>query len=442
VVTQVRARHEGASFGSDTFLIADGVLPAHLQEIAEVTTTRVDPECYIPPRPGTLAVRASGAERDRALYFDQMGTKIPIGMGRDGEPIYLNLEFLDGTRGAHVSISGISGVATKTSFALFLLHALFTSGALGRRTVNTKALIFSVKGEDLLFLDQPNVRLDDELRAAYGDLGLPATPFASVGFFAPPTPGDLTGRPNVTGRTAGVHAFWWTLTEFCAQELLPYVFADVEDERNQYTMVVHQVATRLTHDAQPAGRDGAVSIDGKLARTWPELVAIITDKVTDDSTRAAWAGPVTGIGTINAFIRRLRSSVRPLTPILRGDLTETSTRTIDTGNHQVTVIDLNTLPERAQRFVVGVTVAAETARKERAGPSGLLFTMIDELNKYGRGGPPGVRIPAALPAATRHPRQAGRDVRVPAGDPGATGTRVPLPGLGDPAQRVRRAAPR
>ena len=46
------------------------------------------------------------------------------------------------------------------------------------------------------------------------------------------------------------------------------------------------------------------------------------------------------------------------------------------------MIDLNTLPERAQRFVVGVTIAAETARKEKAGPGGLLFTMIDELNKY------------------------------------------------------------
>ena len=382
VVTQVRARHEGASFGSDTFLIAEGVLPAHLQEIAEVTTTRVEPECYIPPRPGTLAVRASGAERDRALYFDQMATKVPIGMGRDGEPIFVNLEFLDGTRGAHVSISGISGVATKTSFALFLLHSLFTSGVLGKRQLSTRALIFSVKGEDLLFLDRPNVKLDDDLRAAYAALGLPATPFSSVGFFAPPLPGDQTGRPNVVGRTAGVSAFWWTLAEFCAGELLPYVFADVEDDRNQYTMVVHQVTTRLKYEAQPAGPDGAVAIGGRLARTWPDLVDLIDDLLNDDETQADWAGRVTGQGTINAFLRRLRSSVRPLTPILRGDLTATSRRTIDTTDQQVTVIDLNTLPERAQRFVVGVTIAAETARKEKAGPGGLLFTMIDELNKY------------------------------------------------------------
>ena len=59
------------------------------------------------------------------------GPKLPIGTGRDGAPIYINLEFLDGTRGAHVSISGISGVATKTSYALFLLHSIFTSGVLG-----------------------------------------------------------------------------------------------------------------------------------------------------------------------------------------------------------------------------------------------------------------------------------------------------------------------
>src|SRR5207244_433184 len=44
IVTQVRARQEGASFGSDVFLISDGVLPARVQELAEVSTTRLEPE--------------------------------------------------------------------------------------------------------------------------------------------------------------------------------------------------------------------------------------------------------------------------------------------------------------------------------------------------------------------------------------------------------------
>ena len=382
IVTEVRARHEGASFGSDVFLISDGVLPARVQEIAEVSTTRVEPEVYVPPRPGEIVRRATGAERAQALYFDQMTSRVPVGRGRDGQPIYVNMEFIDGTRGAHVSISGISGVATKTSFALFLLHSMFRSGALGARAVNAKALVFSVKGEDLLFLDQPNVRLDDDLRAAYAELGLPAEPFASAGFWAPPIPDDQTGRPNVAGRTSGVEAFWWTIAEFCAGQLLPYVFADAEDERNQYTIVVHQVAARLRLDAIQYGDSGAVKLDDDIAATYEDLIDIIVARLTDDTTRPDWAGPVTGIGTINAFIRRLRSSLRPLRAIIRADLTGTPLRQISTQDQQVTVVDLHNLHERAQRFVVGVVLAAETARKEDAGPGGLMFTMIDELNKY------------------------------------------------------------
>jgi uncharacterized protein len=382
VVTEVRARHEGATYGSDVFLIADGVLPAQVQEIAEVTTTRVDPEVYVPPWSGAFAYRATGEERARALYFDQMETKVAAGLGRDGDPIYLNLEFLDGTRGGHVSISGISGVATKTSFALFLLYSIFTGGALGRRALNAKALVFSVKGEDLLFLDHANRRLDNDLRADYATLGLEAAPFASVGFFAPPTPDDLTGRPHVTGRTSGVTAFWWTLAEFCAGELLPYVFADAEDERNQYTMVIHQVAARLKREAVATGDGGAVTVGSRLLRTYDDLVEFVSEQLTDDDARRDWAGPVTGTGTVNAFLRRLRSSLKPLRAIVRGDLPVAGRRAVTTEGQQVTVIDLHNLPERAQRFVVGVVLAAETARKEAAGASGLLFTMIDELNKY------------------------------------------------------------
>jgi len=381
VVTQVVARHEGTKYGSDVFLVADNVLPAFVQEIAEVTTTRVEPECYVPPLPGEEVRRATGEERAQALYFDKMDRKVPVGKGRDGAPIYLNLEFVDGTRGGHVSISGISGVATKTSFALFLLYSIFQSGVLGKRSVNAKALVFSVKGEDLLFLDHRNQRLDSNLIADYAELGLPAGAFASVGFYAPPTPDDPSGRPFVAGRTSGVTAFWWTLAEFCTGELLPYVFADAEDERNQYTMVIHTVAARLRREATPVG-DGAVSINGEILRTYDALVEFIADQLLEEESRKLWAGPVTGVGTVNAFLRRLRSSLKPLRAIVRGDLPDAPVRRVTTEGKQVTVVDLHNLPERAQRFVVGVVLAAETARKEAAGAGGLLFTMIDELNKY------------------------------------------------------------
>ncbi len=162
VVSPDPGSSRGRAFDSDVFLVEDGILPAQTSEVAEILTTRVEPEIFVPPLPGAAVRRAEGVERDQALYFDQMEAKLPIGVDHRDEPLYLNLEFLDGTRGAHVNISGISGVATKTTYATFLLYSLFNSGVLGAEAINTKALIFNVKGEDLLFLDHANIRLADQ----------------------------------------------------------------------------------------------------------------------------------------------------------------------------------------------------------------------------------------------------------------------------------------
>ncbi len=384
VVTAVRARHEGAQFDSDVFLISEGTLPAQVQEAAEVTTTRVEPEVYVPPRPGAEVRRAAADERSTALYFDRMSRQLPIGLGRDGEPMYLNADFLDGTRGAHVSISGISGVATKTSFATFLLYSVFRAGVLGAEAPNTRALIFNVKGEDLLLLDHPNTRLDEDTIADYTRLGLPSDAFGSVEVFAPARPGDPTGTPDVACRTTGVESFYWTLEEFCRDRLLPFVFADADDERQQYTMVVHQVAAKLAREAQPAPDGGAI-LDGQVIRSYESLVDLLTDRLTDEDTRGEWAGSAVGLGTVNAFIRRLMSSRRDLGRLVRGDLPARRPHAISTDDAgaQVTVVDLHNLPDRAQRFVVGVTLRSEFERKEKAGTARpLLFVVLDELNKY------------------------------------------------------------
>ena len=103
-----------------------------------------------------------------------------------------------------------------------------------------------MKGEDLLFLDHPNTALDDEQAARYERLGLPVGAFSSVEVFAPPRRGDATARPDVAARTEGVTSFFWTLEQFCTDELLPFLFADAEDDRQQYTMVVFNVTARLT----------------------------------------------------------------------------------------------------------------------------------------------------------------------------------------------------
>jgi DNA helicase HerA-like ATPase len=128
-----------------------------------------------------MVCRVRSTERERALYFDGMEERLVAGVSRDGLPVYIDLSFLDGRRGAHVNISGVSGVATKTTYASFLLYGLFHSGILGREAPNTKAIIFNVKGEDLLFLDRPNARLDEEQRKRYGAIGLQPGPFQSQG---------------------------------------------------------------------------------------------------------------------------------------------------------------------------------------------------------------------------------------------------------------------
>lgn len=386
VVSQVRARHEGARFDSDVFLIADGVLPAEVSEAALVQATRFEPEVFVPPLPGQGVDRAVGAERDQALFFDGMTKALPAGLSRDDEPLYLNLEFIDGSRGAHVNISGISGVATKTSYATFLLYSMFSSGVLGTDALNSKALIFNVKGEDLLFLDHPNTALADHERDRYAKLGLAAAPFHSVGVFAPPRRDDPSGSPDVASRTVGVTSFWWTIAEFCKDELLPFLFADAEDDRQQYTMIVHNVAARLKSDAQPLS-DGGVSIEGRQVRTFAQLIDLIEEKVnpvdgdTFDADR--WAGPRMGQGSINAFTRRLHGARRHVEHLVRGDIADPDKHRIDFDGSQVTVVDLHNLNDRAKRFVVGVVLRRAFERKERSGQARpLQFVVLDELNKY------------------------------------------------------------
>ncbi|HXY41059.1 MAG TPA: hypothetical protein VEQ10_15410, partial [Vicinamibacteria bacterium] len=248
VVDLVRARHEGARLDSDVFLIEKGVLPATVAEAAHVRVTRVEPEVFVPPRPGQPVRRASGLRRDEALFFDAMERRVPIGLSRDGEPVFANLDFLDGSRGAHVNISGISGVATKTTYATFLLFSLFTSGVLGPDAINTKALIFNVKGEDLLFLDHANAMLNESDREHYRRMGLDPRPFDSVSVYAPPRKGDANASPDVAARTTGVHSYYWTIAEFVEDELLPFLFADAVNTKALIFNVKGEDLLFLDHD--------------------------------------------------------------------------------------------------------------------------------------------------------------------------------------------------
>ena len=384
IVDDVQAQHEGVSFDSDVRLVVEGVLPVSTSVTAHVAVTRVEPEIFVPPMPGRPVVRAHGAAREAALFFDGMRTRVPFGMSRAGEPVYANLEFLDGTRGAHVNISGISGVATKTSYAMFLLHSLFESGALGLEAANTRSLIFNVKGEDLLFLDRPNAGLDDEVRAKYAALGLPAQPFQSVALDAPVTRG-ATPLPDTGSRMDGVTGFFWTLREFCANRYLRFLFADADDERSQIGYVAQQVETQLALAARLSlPMDSAtVEIGGDRIETFDELVEAIA-LMTDPDQGGTWAGRAAG-GTVHAFLRRLEAAAPHVGQLIRGDEAsdDVDSHRIDWQRRQVTVVDIHRLHDRAKRFVVGVVLRRMFEDKEARGAARpLVFVVLDELNKY------------------------------------------------------------
>jgi DNA helicase HerA-like ATPase len=378
VVDLVRARHEGARFDSDVFLVERGVLPATVSQAAHVRVTRVEPELFVPPLPGRPVLRASGDNRDQALFFDAMERRVPIGVARDGEAVYANLDFLDGSRGAHVNVSGISGVATKTSYATFLLHSLFRSGVLGSDAANTHAIVFNVKGEDLLFLDRPNRRLAAEDRSLYQKLGLPADAFDSVQILAPVRPGSRERLPHTGSRQQGVRAFFWTLREFVSGRLLRFLFAEAEDAASQLSFVVDRIESKLHACAREgAPGDPGLSVEGERVETFDELVEAVA------AHAEAWAAPA-ATGTIAAFERRLRASALRVGHLLRGrDVGRRDEHVLDWRRRALSVIDIHALHDRAKRFVVGAVLKRMFEEKEGLGTSRpLVFVVLDELNKY------------------------------------------------------------
>ncbi len=381
VVSNMRNRQDGARFDSDVMLANDGIITAPVSEAAEILTTRFEPETYVPPRPGTHVHIATGADRDAALFFDTFDDhdRLPAGLTRGGQPLYLDLSFIDGRRGGHINISGVSGVATKTTYAMFLLHSLFTSGQLPHAG-KSKALVFNLKGQDLLYLDHANTHLDDTQAARYADLGLPATAFADVGLYAAPKQGANQPVPDCE-RQEGVKSYCWTIAQFCDQELLPYLFADADDDRQQYGLVVANVTARLKKHTTPLA-DGGVALDGTSFHHFNDLVDWLVDAVTDESDQT-WRGPAIGVGTAGAFARRLIGTKKAgLSALIRGDIPNPDNHTIGFQD-QTTVVDIAQLPDRAQRFVVGVLLRSAFETKTKLGTrEPVLFVVLDELNKY------------------------------------------------------------
>ncbi len=419
LVAEVASRVEGAEMATDTARLAAATLPGQRYRRAEVTWIRTHPEQYLPPSSGAPLWIAAGEHRRRALFLDKMdpGEAVPIGLDMHDEIVFIPYSFLNGDRGAHASISGKSGVATKTSYALFLLYMLFETrwGTEARHAnVHDRALLFSVKGADLCLLDQANNVFVDtnptgrDARAQWAALGVadPA-PFQRVAVYAPAedAPPGTPAVPDIAVRDKGAtHAYGWSPLSMIRHGLLEFVFDDLES--GQLSFIEQVVRVELLRWAHPLAGDttGKVVLtapdhtvgrtwesasrslarkppktaqDGPVVETLDQLVEFVADKVTDASAGydPSWTGAVSSV-TAQAFVRRLWKATPRLRRLVRAGLTEV---TLD---EQLSVVDVHALHADAQRFVVASVLARVWADHEGSTAAGRTFVVLDELNKY------------------------------------------------------------
>ena len=419
IVTELRSRFEGADLPSDTARVVDRTLPAEHVRRAEVRVLRVAPELFVAPNAGAPAARAAGPHREAALFEDEMTRgKLPVGLDLGGSPVYADMRFVDGRSGGHVSISGISGVATKTSYALFLLYQLLETdqgmdllgGRAGREGV--RALVFNTKGEDLLHVDRPNAEFagKPDARRQWRALGVDAPgPFRSVRLYAPRRTGAAAGgvTPDVRTRdTSDVRAYGWTPEQFVREQLLQFCFTSDDERSTQVGFVEQQVRIQLLRRLRRLEGDasGAVVIldeapadagfnpdrlaerepaaasagAGRVVRDFGDLIDLVEQIASqdDEETVNQWFGRAQA-GTRQAFLRRLVRLRRRVGPLVGCGLTPVSAE-----NAKLHVVDISTLHDDAQRFVVGALLDRVWREKQGAGRTPLRFVVLDELNKY------------------------------------------------------------
>ncbi|MGQ9648213.1 MAG: ATP-binding protein [Thermodesulfobacteriota bacterium] len=82
--------------------------------------------------------------------YDDQGNPVPIG---------IDARYVIGYEAAHINIAGASGVATKTSYALFLLYGLLAYSEQHKGSV--AAIAFNVKEADLMLIDLLPAKWED-----------------------------------------------------------------------------------------------------------------------------------------------------------------------------------------------------------------------------------------------------------------------------------------
>ena len=345
------------------------------------------PEEPLQPVPLGTVHLASDADVRLALRMDaytdrERPTGIPVGLYAAGgleSPVYLDADFLVGPEAAHLNISGVSGLATKTSAVEFLLTSVFQTFPAHKGSV--AALCLNVKGPDLCFLDQPGVITDDDLRL-YARLGLRAEPFADVRYYAPlkPDGANLNTLRTHEDLAANTEPLIWGLREVVDYAEVVLNRDDVDAKADAFIdFLAERVVGREFHEERLRNRPFEVQSFADLE----EFFRAIFDYLEGVGGRGGEVWRTHHIATI----RKVRNRLNNIATRSKGLVTDDGSvndlpwgRFRDRGMYVVDVAGLDPL---AQDLVFARVVSQLREHLERR-DLGVdhVVVFVDELNKY------------------------------------------------------------
>jgi uncharacterized protein len=297
-------------------------------------------------------------------------------------PVHFNSHFLIGPEGAHLNISGISGLASKTSYAMFLLKAIQEKYiARGGGGDSVAFVIMNVKGRDLLAIDEPNEDLNKEDKRSYKMLGLSSEPFTQVKYYYPYSKDMITStygrKEDIDSQMKLNKAFIYKYIFEQDKESIDLLFSNIDDPNQTMESIVNYIVT---------GQGGFRDITN-----WGDLL-----KEVYEHTQAGKTGKEKEITVLSwrKFYRLFRKTIENTTFFQNSvNKTKKETRLEDAvkgiQKNDMLVVDIAKLDEETQGFVFGdvmryiyeLKLGQMEDRKESDIPSKIIV-FIDELNKY------------------------------------------------------------
>ncbi|WP_075556943.1 ATP-binding protein [Parabacteroides timonensis] len=348
-----------------------------------------DRNIYIPVQEGRKVFLATEDEIMEALGLKEVKHPMPAGYiemydgaNRKTLPVFFNSHFLIGPEGAHLNISGISGLASKTSYAMFLMKAI-QDYALKNKNESVAFIMMNVKGTDLLKVDQKNNRTEElkKIKPVYDLLGMKMEPFQKVKYFYPfakeSTAYTYEKQEVIEERLKSGRAFQYKYLFETDEdkECLDLLFANVDDPNETIESILNFI---ISGGADFRGVDN-----------WEDFKNALYTQTQTDKTKSA--GKEISVMSWRKFYRLFNKSYQKCQQMFTNQLgggVRLRDEIARIGKNDVMVIDVAKLDEESQGFVFGDVMRAvynlklgTPDRPDSEIPDRIII-FIDELNKY------------------------------------------------------------